>query len=68
MKKLKTTLTTSLLLVVVTACGQNNSHGESLTQVKPGNKVSCIRACRKEFGKHITKAIPVDGRGCYCYP
>lgn len=28
----------------------------------------CMSLCKREYGKHITKAIPVDGKGCYCYP
>jgi hypothetical protein len=28
----------------------------------------CMSLCKKEYGHHITKAAPVNGGGCYCYP
>lgn len=65
----KTVLITSVFTVPLMIYGLTQvSHQSEETTLNPGNVKTCLRACRKEYGNHITKAIPVDGRGCYCYP
>lgn len=61
-------LTTTLVIAVIVGLTFLFLQDPSSEDYSPDMGGLCMSLCKKEYGHHITKAIPVNGGGCYCYP